>query len=316
MLPFVLDEGIKDMGRVYRKQTIEGVTVPAIIKNGSYFWDSMAVYEDGTVSCWEKVDLDKVPEKLASGWLQFSVPVGKELSIFELCGVKIISADWRFNEKSYYDHIVETVRSINPEMENIYKTTQREHDKWEKHRVGFTASPTPCKLKGNFGYDLLDGGSAHIFLNKDGKLLLTELYAYKDGTFSVDGLGEEYLTFEDITKLFKDKILRTAPRKGETVSFGALGEAEVEVMYEPVSSKQKLAELENKSLRVQGKPDAHDAAINAYHAYLVEPNEFYKEKLREAYEAVPEHERCYLGDMDTRDSDFQRILYTNNKREV
>lgn len=31
---------------------------------------------------------------------------------------------------------------------------------------------------------------------------------------------------------------------------------------------------------------------------------------------VPEHERCYLGDMDTRDSGFQRILYTDDKREA
>lgn len=304
------------MGRVYRKQTIEGVTVPAIIRNGSYFWHSMAVYEDGTVSCWEKVDLSGVPQKLTSGWLQFSVPEGRELSIHSLCSVKILSADWRFNAKSYYDYIVETVRSINPEMENIYKTTQRERDKWKKYHVAFTASPIPCKMNGSFGYDLLDGDNASIFLRKDGKLFLTELYAYKDGTFSVDGLSEDYLSFEDITKLFKDKTLRTAPGKGEAVSFGALGEAEVEVMHKPVSYKQKLAELENKSLRVQNKPDAHDRCIAAYHAYLVEPTEFYRERLREAYEAVPEHERCYLGDMDTRDGDFRRILYTNDKREV
>lgn len=304
------------MGKVYRRQMIEGVTIPAIIRNGSYFWHSMAVYEDGTVSCWEKADLDDVPQKLSSGWLQFSVPRGQELKIHALCSVKIISADWRFDEKSYYDYIIETVRSLNPEMANIYKTTQRERDKWNNYRVAFSASSVPCKLKGNFGYDLLSGDNARIFLNKDGKLLLTELYAYKDGTFSVDGLGEEYLTFDDIGKLFKDKTLRTSPKKGEVVSFGAPGEAEVEVMRKPISSKQKLSELENKSLRVQDKPDAHDRCIAAYHAYLVEPTDFYRERLREAYEAVPEHERCYLGDMDTRDSDFRRILYSDEKREV
>lgn len=304
------------MGKVYRKQTVEGVTVPAIIKNSSYFWHSMAVYEDGTVSCWKKTDLYDVPQILSSGWLQFSVPDGKELSVFELCCLKIVSSKWLFSGKSYFKYIKDTVRSLNPEMENIYKTTRRERDKWDKYRVGFTASPVPCKLKGNIGYDLLDGDNAHIFLHKNGKLLLTEVYAYKDGTFSVDGLDGEYLSFEDITRLFKDKTLRTAPENGETVSFGTLGEAVVEVVYKPVSPKQKLAELENKSLRVQNKPDAHERCIKAYHAYLVEPTDFYKEELRKAYEAVPKHERCYLGDMDTRDGDFRRILYTNDKREV
>ncbi len=304
------------MGKVYRRQMIEGVTIPAIIRNGSYFWHSMAVYEDGTVSCWNKVDLSGVPQKIASGWLQFSVPVGQTLSIYALCCVKILSADWRFDGKSYYDYLVETVRSMNPEMANIYMTTQREHDKWEKYRVAFSASPTPCKLSGNFGYDLLKGDDANIFHYKDGKLILTELYAYKDGTFSVDGLDEGYLSFEELGRLFKDKTLRTSPKSGEVVSFGVLGAAEVEAVSKPVSAKQKLSEIENKSLRVQNKPDAHDRCIAAYHAYLVEPSEFYKEKLREAYETVPEHERCFLGDMDTRDGDYRRILYTNDKREV
>ena len=42
------------MSKVYRRQLVEGVTIPAIIHNGSYFLIDMAVYEDGTVSCWHK----------------------------------------------------------------------------------------------------------------------------------------------------------------------------------------------------------------------------------------------------------------------
>lgn len=302
------------MGKVFRNQRIEGVTIPAVIRNGGFFWQSMAVYEDGTVSVWEKVDLEDVPQKIASKKLMFSVPEGGELSIFQLCRLKITSAEWNYDEQSFYGHIVDTVRSINPEMANIYKTTPREQAKWKEHRVGFSASPTPCKLGARFGYELLKGDDAHIFLRIDGKLLLTEMYCYKDETFSIDGL-DGFFTFHDIENMFKDKTLATEPKEGEKIALGDLGEVEAEADC-VVTTKNKLAELQNKSLRVQGKPDAHDAAINAYHAYLVEPNEFYKNKLREAYEAVPEHERMYLGDMDTRDSDFRRILYSNNKREV
>ena len=302
------------MGKVYRQQRIEGVTIPAIIRNGSYFWHDMAVYEDGTVSIWEKVDLEAVPQKIAAKKLMFGVPEGKELSIFELCSLEIVSAEWNYDEQSFYEHIVETVRSINPEMRNIYKTTPREHAKWKEYHVGFSATPTPCKLGASFGYELLKGDNAHIFLRNDGKLLLTEMYCYADETFSIDGL-DGFFTIEDIEKMFRDKTLVTKPNKGEKIILGDLGMVEAEADL-AVSAKDKLAELKNKSLRVQGKPDAHEAAINAYHAYLVEPTEFYKNKLREAYEAVPEHERCYLGDMDTRDGDFRRILYTDDKREV
>lgn len=302
------------MGKIYRHQRIEGVTIPAIIRNGSFFWQSMAVYEDGTVSMWEKADLCDVPQKIASKKLMFSVPEGSEISIFQLCRLKITSAEWNYDEKSFYEHIVDTVRSINPEMTNIYKTTPREQAKWKEHRVCFSASPTPCKLGAGFGYEFLKGDSAHIFLRTNGKLLLTEMYCYKDETFSIDGL-EGFFTFPDIEDMFKDKTLATKPKKDEKIVLGDLGEVEAEADC-VVATKNKLAEIQNKSLRVQGKPDAHEAAINAYHAYLVEPNEFYRNKLREAYEAVPEHERMYLGDMDTRDSDFRRILYSNNKREV
>ena len=42
-----------------------------------------------------------------------------------------------------------------------------------------------------------------------------------------------------------------------------------------------------------------------------------REVLRKAYEAVPESERMYLGDMDSKDSDYRRILYyPDKKREV
>lgn len=47
------------MGNVYRKQLVEGVTIPAIIHNSSYFLIQMTVYEDGTVSCWRHLPMRK-----------------------------------------------------------------------------------------------------------------------------------------------------------------------------------------------------------------------------------------------------------------
>lgn len=306
------------MGKVYRKQRIEGVTVPAIIHNGSYFWEAMAVYEDGTISCWEKVDLCGVPRKLERGWLSVSVPAEKCLSVFHCCSLEMSNAKWNFDNESYYKFIEDTVRLMNPEMENIYKTTPREEAFWKERRICFSGSPTFCKADGKrFGYELLDGEDSHIFLRRDGKTFLTLLCAYSDGTFSIDGLNAA-LTLEEIEVMFSDNTISAAPRDGERVYFGAngeFGEADCKATSK-VKKKAKLDEIRNNSLKAQGKPDAHEACMKAYYAYLVEPTEFYKDRLRKAYEAVPEHERCYLGDMDTRDSDFRRILYSNRKREV
>lgn len=276
----------------------------------------MAVYEDGTVSCWKKVDLDDVLNTLNRGWLTVSIPERKSLSVYGACSVELTSAKWNFTNESYFEFIKDTVRSMNPEMANIYKTSDHEREKWDKLRIGFTASPTHCKLiEMPFKYEFTNGDDTNIFMRVDGYVTLTALYAYEDGFFGIDGL-DKILTFDDIEKLFAEKELCTAPKAGELISFGALGTAECAESYSAVKIKEKLKEIENSSLKIQKKPDAHELCIRAYHAYLVEPNDFYKERLRKAYEAVPEHERCFLGDMDTRDSDFRRILYSNNKREV
>lgn len=304
------------MGKVYRKQTIEGVTVPAVIHNSQFFWHNMAVYEDGTVSCWKKVDFDDVLSTLNRGWLTVSIPEGKSLSVYGACCFEIKNAKWNFTNESYFEFIKDTVRSMNPEMSNIYKTSDREREKWEKLRIGFTASPTPCKsIEKPFNYELINADSTNVFLRTNEGLVITTLCAYEDGFFGVDGM-DKVLTFDDIEKLFAEKELCTAPKDGELISLGVLGTAECASCSSKVKLKEKLKEIENSSLKIQKKPDAHELCIRAYHAYLVEPTEFYKERLREAYEAVPEHERCFLGDMDSRDSDFRRILYSNDKREV
>ncbi|MDE7399165.1 MAG: hypothetical protein K2N06_06500 [Oscillospiraceae bacterium] len=304
------------MGKVYRKRQIEGVTIPAIIHNWQYFWHNMAVYEDGTISCWERTDLCDVPWQMSRGWLMARVPDGKALSVHHCCSLEINNGDWNFDNNEFVKFIKNTVRSMNPEMANIFQMTEREKAIWKERHICFSASPTPCKVKEGFGYDLMDGDSVHIFVRDEGKITLTELNIYSDETFSVDTMSDKTFTLYDIKKLFADNTLCTAPKNGERVVLGALGEADCKLICDPVPDNDKLSEIKNLSLRVQNKPDGHELCIRAYHAYLVEPTDFYKEKLREAYEAVPEHERMYLGDMDTRDSDFIRILYTDEKREV
>lgn len=304
------------MGKIYRKQQIEGVTVPAIIHNRQYFWLNMAVYEDGTISCWEKTDLCDVMRQLERGWLTVGVPKGSALSVHGLCTLEIISADWNFDNESYRKFIEDTVRSIDPKMANIYRTTQREKDKWKKYHVGFSAYPTPFKLSGDLGYETSDGKQMNVFLRKNGEILLTSVTAYADGTFSVDGLdGEEYITLDKIRELFSEDVLCVKPSENETVSFGALGKARCKTIYD-VLKEEKIKEIENELLRLQNKLDALETARQAYINYLIYPSEQNKEKLRSAYEAVPEHQRMYLGDMDTRDRDYIRILYTDDKREV
>ena len=306
------------MGACYSRQLVEGVTIPAIIHNSGYFLISMAVYENGTVSCWHKSDLIQFKEDLRKGWVVPAVPRGKELSVHGLGDFPVRDTRWKHDAHSFYRRVEDTVRCLNPEMANLYRTTQREIDKWNEARVQWSASPTPRKRGSGFLYTLLDGNGGYVFYRREGTLCLSFLTAYADKTLQLDDAGDRFFTPEEIDKLFEDGILLTAPAEEEWVSISGLGEVLLAPPdFGPLPVQEKRKEIAENVSRAAGEPDAHDRCIEAYHEYLVEPGDRTRENLRKAYEAVPEHERIYLGDMDSRDSDFIRILYNPDiKREV
>lgn len=307
------------MSKVYRRQLVEGVTIPAIIHNGSYFLIDMAVYEDGTVSCWHKSDLQQFRQDLRKGWVVPKIPIGERLSVTHLGSFPVLDARWIYDTQNFYQHVQDVVRRLNPEMANLYRTTQREIQKWEKARVRWSASPTYCKVDAEIGYDLLDGRSYYIFYRQHNGLYLTTLTAYADKTARIDAAGEKFFTAEEIDAFFADGTLCTSLEEhGAWVILDGLGELLLgPTGGKPLSVREKQGEFHTMLAQAAGEEDMLDRCIAAYHAYLTEPGDWAKENLRKAYEAVPEHMRMYLGDMDTRDSDYIRILYhPEQKRQV
>ncbi|MCB9871486.1 MAG: hypothetical protein H6837_16640 [Planctomycetes bacterium] len=53
----------------------------------------------------------------------------------------------------------------------------------------------------------------------------------------------------------------------------------------------------------------------AFQQYLEEPTLKAKDELQAAYEAVPEHHRMYVGDMDTKDIPVRMIIYGEEEIE-
>lgn len=96
-----------------------------------------------------------------------------------------------------------------------------------------------------------------------------------------------------------------------------LGQVQLGAPEYMVEREEKRKEIAEALRELSGEPTARDRCVAAYHAYLEEPTDWAREQLRKAYEAVPAHERIYLGDMDTRDSGYIRILhFPDEKREV
>jgi predicted NAD-dependent protein-ADP-ribosyltransferase YbiA (DUF1768 family) len=73
-------------------ERVEGITRPVFIRNGgNYFLTDLKIYADGSIYCWEWVDLAGLKAKLASGWVATSFEAGARASVHHL-------ASWRFAE--------------------------------------------------------------------------------------------------------------------------------------------------------------------------------------------------------------------------
>ena len=304
------------MRSVYRRQRVEGLLTPAVIHNGNYFLDNMAVYEDGVINCWHRSDLWQFREDLSRGWVVPGVPKGAVLSVFQLGSFPVLETRWLYGPEEYYRYIQSLVRKLNPEMTNLYRTTRRETDLWESRRVCRVAKPTAFHLTRELGYSTADGRDKFLFRRTEAGVELTTLFLYEDQTLR---LGEEELlrTPAEIDDMLVSGELATAPRPEEWVAIPGLGQVQLGASEYTVEREEKRKEIAEALRELSGEPTARDRCVAAYHAYLEEPTDWARERLRKAYEAVPAHERIYLGDMDTRDSDYIRLLhFPDEKREV
>lgn len=86
--------------------------------------------------------------------------------------------------------------------------------------------------------------------------------------------------------------------------------------YTRIKMNEMKAIIREMVLDITGEETAHNKCVKAYHESLEYPSDLRRELLRKAYEAIPESERMFLGDMDSKDGDYRRILYHPEKREV
>ncbi|WNS44689.1 hypothetical protein [Paenibacillus sp. MMS20-IR301] len=307
------------MRAIRRTKTIEGTSIPGFIHNGGqFFYINVDVYEDGMVNCWELVDLKGLQGKLDSGWLVPAVPAGEQIFIHGLGAYIVESAQWAFDEKSYYKHFKNTLASLNPDLTNIYAISSRERQRDEQRRIAHSPAATDFYVSSEQFYQTVEGASLHLFMKYGSENYLVNITVYKDGRVLIHNLPDEQeYTLEQLAELFADGTFFTEITTGTAIQMLNIGKVVLSDSLYSSDAGEKLKELYNLHKKLNGEQTAHEACRAAYHNYLENPIEFYREQLRIKYELVPEHERMYLGDMDTKDWDYRRIIYSpENKREV
>ncbi len=303
---------------IQRQRTIEGTTIAGIIQNMGYHFCDVEIFADGMINAWHLNDLTQFASRFEAGSLRIltSIPDGETFSIFGLGEYRVSKAQWQHTPQSYLRKVEQTLRILNPTLSNLYCVTQHELDQNERRRIVYCSHAQPYRVTAEIGYSTEPGRKTRLFVRHDDRCLLANICVFKSGSVRISHPDLiEQTTLEELDTGFREGRFITSIETPLEVSCGELGVLTLVNANYCVNINSKRKEL-HAMFDTLDRRDRHEKCRQAYFQYLEDPSEFNRDQLREAYEKVPEHERIYLGDMDTRDTDYQRILYSTKKREV
>ncbi|MDR0267712.1 MAG: hypothetical protein LBJ26_06320 [Paenibacillus sp.] len=306
------------MHKISRQKTVEGTRIPGIIHNMQYFYNNLDVYEDGMMNCWELVDLEGLKEKLRTGWLVTSIPDGEDISIHGLGNYEIITGSWNYDKDSYYEYIKETIERLNPNLNNIYTISEEEKKLLEQRRIFYSPDAKDFYVKSESFYQTVEGNGFTIFMKHEDCCYLANLVVYKDGRVKCFYSGREIdYEIEEVQEMFRAGTFFTEFKTPTKVILDDFAEVTLGESIYCADPEEKYKELLDIHLKLNGNKTSLEKCRAAYYSYLEDPSDDAREELKELYELIPEHERMYLGDMDSKDGDYRRIIYRpEDKREV
>lgn len=303
-----------DLTTITRTEVLEGFSIPGIIHNMQYHFTDLEVYSDGLISCWQMVDLTMFKDKLNEGWVVTSIPDGEAIYIFNLGYWNIEQGEWQHTKETLYEYVYSLVKRLNPTLENLHNYNGSNSKIVGKVDVAKHSIPTPKPYHlddpTSFFPEKMNGEKFHFFYrNSDTKTYLAELSLYKSGHVEITNLPEKkILKFEDINELVSSGKLTTDLKIGETVTLLNLGSFKIK-SGSGIEIKFKLNELTDKLNELNGKENSIAKCARIFKDYKQNPTMKLRDSLREAYEAVPEHQRIFVGTMDTKDYEVRQVIY-------
>lgn len=306
---------------IQRTMKIEGKMIPAFICNGgSYFYTNLEIYSDGIIDAWGAVDLDFFQKKLSSNWVSTSIPNGKKISIHHLGSLKIKNGKWQFDKKSFYDHIIEIIKEMNPKLENLYNFHGT--DTIKRGRINYAKlsilQGKPIKLKDEkrpFSHKVT-GNNFSAFLKKsDNIYYLCNVSVFTDESIRIDRIPNSINTdLEGLTKMVKGFELMTEVKEGQKVLIYGIGEFEVDDVLYSNKIEYLISAIGDTISELNSKPTTSQICKKIYDEYIATPTVKLRDELQLAYEKVPQHLRTYiLGDMDVKDIPIRMIIYSEEE---
>lgn len=149
-------------------------------------------------------------------------------------------------------------------------------------------------------------GVSHLIYISNAGYHLTELKIYADGMIDC----WEMVSFDEFkSKVNSGWVVTELPEASE-VSVFPLGSFTAANVGNSIKPEDLIKEVADIIEQLNDRPTTSDICQKAFEEYQKEPNEANKKKLKEAYEAIPEHNRIYvLGDMNQKDNPIKSIIY-------
>ncbi|GAA3521406.1 hypothetical protein GCM10022393_39730 [Aquimarina addita] len=309
--------------KIERTKVLQGRFVPGVINNGgSYFFINLQVFEDGLIDCWEMVDLELFKGKLNSGWVSPTIPNGKKLSIHHLGNWTIKSGEWFFDKESYFIHIKEVIKELNPELKNLYNcfgTTTKKVGKTNVSLLGM-ADGKPIRVENpeNYFSKKHQGDNFQSFLKIDDlNYHLVNINIFADSQIQIFGIEDPKLvTVNEFNLLVKDGEILTELPEDSIVHIYGFGKCTVGTCQYSENIEEKLSEIKDIISQLNGDKTTSEICLEVYNKYINNPTVKLKNELRIAYENIPEHLRTYvLKDMDVKDIPIRMIIYGEKEIE-
>lgn len=295
-----------------------GVAVPAFICNGDHFFTEIEVYSDGLFECWGSVDLDFLARKIRDGWISPRVPAGSKVSIHEVMNATVSSCEWTFDAEAFHEHLLNCLAQLNPKRQGLYDFEGEEVELRGKVRYAKVGYMQGAPQRHVDSGENPRGASRPALVLHEGDTYLTMLRVYADGQIDVHPcVGQERLVslgeFESMVEI--GEIAASVP-DGTVVHIDSLGRMIVQDTWPFVRQPSDLViEVSDTIGTLNGEQSLIEVCQAAFGAYLKNPTAAAKDHLKTCYEAIPEHRRMYVGDMDTRDVPVRMALYGDQEQE-
>lgn len=156
----------------------------------------------------------------------------------------------------------------------------------------------------------IPGKCLPVFIHS-GDYFLTELRVYQDGVIDC----WQRVTLTGLRHKIEEGWVVTKIPEDAKVHVHHLASFNVTNVRIDVEEEELLKEVADAIEDLNGRQRSSDRCVEAWKAYRETPSEANKLRLKQTYEAVPQHLRRYLGDQDVKDHPIRMVLYGAQEQE-